>query len=143
MPGLRWGHPLRGEKAKTPEVNQPDSRDRRSAGPVICTLAQQMIPPKKNDRFRTTKALEVQGIIIFGAPCSGGFRGQLPAGEVMILDYEPKPWAKGVWLRPERYRHFEQLFVDEKTRRDPEYDRFAVNASYDELSENYEAIAGS
>jgi len=37
-PGLRWGHPLRGEKAKTPEVNQPDSRDRRSAGPVICTF---------------------------------------------------------------------------------------------------------
>ena len=37
-PGLRWTHPLRGEKDKTRKVNQPDSRARRSAGPVICTI---------------------------------------------------------------------------------------------------------
>ena len=59
----------------------------------------------------------------------------------MILDYDPKPWAKGVWLKPERYKYFETIFVDEKTRRDPEYDSYAVSASYDELNDDYERLS--
>ena len=61
-------------------------------------------------------AICVKGGIAFGTPFSGGFKGIFPANEILVLDREPAPGTKGMWLVPERYKHFEAIFV-------PDHDR--------------------
>jgi len=100
-----------------------------------------MKPYKAGQIFRTKKKIPVTGIIIFGAPFSGMFEGILPKEENLFLDYTPKKTAKGLWLKPERYDDFEKEFIEEKTRRNPEYDSYAISASIDEISSLYEILS--
>jgi hypothetical protein len=102
-----------------------------------------MIIPRKGQRFRVKRDLSVSGVIVYGAPCSGYFEGCLPCGEIVALDYDPKPDSKSCWLKPERYDHFEEIFIPQKTRRDQEYDHFAISCSYKELELEYECVEDS
>jgi hypothetical protein len=99
--------------------------------------------PKQGQRFRVKRDLSVSGVIVYGAPCSGGFQGTLPRGEIVTLDYDPKPEFTGCWLKPERYEHFEALFIPERIRQDEEYDHYAISASYKELDREYELVEDS
>jgi hypothetical protein len=73
----------------------------------------------KGMKFRSLRELQVRGMIAYGAPHSSGFDATLPAGEVLVCSQQPGP--QGMWLVPERYQHFEQVFVPERDRPNPEY----------------------
>ena len=79
----------------------------------------------------------MKGIITFGAPASGGFTGTLPAGETLLVDQEPPARAIGAWLVPERYEHFESIFVSESIRKHPEYSDYAIAISFDEVAQHF------
>jgi hypothetical protein len=91
-------------------------------------------------RFRTRREISVEGVITFGAPCSGGFERILPAGEILIVHQEPPDFAKGVYLVPARYKDFELLFVPERDRADPVYSGYAVVCSFERIGSDLEAI---
>ncbi|HEV3272607.1 MAG TPA: hypothetical protein VGZ93_10545 [Candidatus Methylacidiphilales bacterium] len=95
----------------------------------------------KGMRFRTRREINVRGIIVFGAPFSNGFEGTLPKGEVLILDSEPRDSAKGMWLIPERYKHFELLFVPERDRLNPDYGNYAVGCAFNQVGTDIELTA--
>ena len=88
-------------------------------------------------RIRNLHDMAVKGIITFGAPASGGFTGTLPAGETLLVDQEPPVRATGAWLVPERYEHFEAIFVSELILKDPEYNDYAIGISFDEVAQHF------
>jgi hypothetical protein len=94
----------------------------------------------KGMRLRTRRKLEVKGIITYGAPCSGGFVGTLPEGETLVVKQDIPTWASGAWLVPERYEHFELLFVPDATRADPEYNGYAVSCSFKDVAGDFDVI---
>ena len=94
----------------------------------------------KGMRFRTRRDVPVRGIVNFRAPCTGGFEGTLPAGEILILEHEPPDFAKGMPLIPARYKDFEHLFVSERDRNDPTYNGYAVVWSFDRVDSDLELV---
>ena len=94
----------------------------------------------KGMRLRTRREMSVRGVITFGAPCSGGFEGSIPAGEILIVDQDPPAFAKGVYLVPGRYKDFERLFVPESDRADPAYSGYAISCSFESVSSDLETI---
>jgi hypothetical protein len=89
-------------------------------------------------KFRSLRDVRVRGIVAYGAPFSTGFDAVLPAGESLVCDKEPGP--QGMWLVPERYEHFEQLFVPERDRRNPEYGGYAVSCAFSQIGQDYEMV---
>ena len=94
----------------------------------------------KGTRFRSRRDVVVKGIITFAAPFSDGFEGVLPANEVLVLDSEPHPSAKGMWLVPERYDHFETVFVPSRDRAHEGYGGYAVAIDYDQVGADVEVL---
>jgi hypothetical protein len=97
----------------------------------------------KGTRFRSRCELRVKGIIVFGAPFSGGFEGVFPANEILILDSDPPPGTKGMWLVPERYQHFEAIFVPSRDREHEEYGGYAVGIEYTQVGSDVEVLHGT
>jgi hypothetical protein len=95
----------------------------------------------KGTRFRSRRDLTVNGIISFGAPFSGGFEAVLPANEVLVLDNDPPPNARGMWLVPERYDHFEAMFVPSRDRSHDGYGGYAVAIGYEQVGSDVEVLA--
>jgi len=91
-------------------------------------------------RIRSRQEIAVKGIITFGAPASGGFAGVLPAGETLLVDQEPPAQATGAWLVPERYEHFESIYVPERDRKDPAYSDYALSISFDEVARHFDVL---
>jgi len=91
-------------------------------------------------RLRSRRQLSVKGIITFGAPCSGGFEGLLPAEAVLLVDQEPPNGAAGAWLVPEQYAHFELSFISEGTRKDSSYSGYAIACSFEEAAKNFDVL---
>jgi hypothetical protein len=89
-------------------------------------------------RFRTVREVPVLGIVAYGAPFSTGFDAVLPSGEILLCDQNPGP--RGMWLVPERYKHFEQLFVPERDRRHPDYGGYALACSFSQIGRDYEIV---
>jgi hypothetical protein len=94
----------------------------------------------KGTRFRSRCDLQVSGIITFGAPFSGGFKGVFPANEILVLDNESSPGTKGMWLVPERYQHFESIFVPERDRENEVYGGYAVAIEYTQVGTDVEVL---
>lgn len=64
----------------------------------------------------------------------------LPAGETLLVDQEPPAQAKGAWLVPDRYQHFESIFVPERDRKDPAYSGYAVAITFEEASMHFDIV---
>jgi hypothetical protein len=94
----------------------------------------------KGTRFRSCRDLKVNGIISYGAPFSDGFEGLLPASEVLVLDSDPLPNARGMWHVPERYEHFETIFVPSHDRAHEAYGGYAVAINYEYVGEDIEVL---
>jgi hypothetical protein len=58
---------------------------------------------RKGDRFRALHDVPVSGVVTFGAPFSSAFEGVFPTGAIAVVDMDPLPEAKGVYLVPEEY----------------------------------------
>jgi hypothetical protein len=97
----------------------------------------------KGTRFRSLRELRVTGIIAFGAPFSGGFEGVFPANEFLVLDNEPPPGTKGMWLVPERYQHFEAVFVPSRDREHEAYGGYAVAIEYTQVGADVEVLSAT
>jgi hypothetical protein len=97
----------------------------------------------KGTRFRSQRELRVKGIIAFGAPFSGGFEGILPANEILVLDNDPPSGTKGMWLVPERYQHFEAVFVPNHDRQHEAYGGYAVAFDYAQVGSDLEVLNAS
>jgi hypothetical protein len=89
-------------------------------------------------KVRSLREVTVRGIIAYGAPYSTGFDAVLPAGEILVCKQKPGP--SGVWLVPERYKHFEELFVPERDRQNPEYGGYAFGCSFSQIGQDYEIV---
>jgi len=87
--------------------------------------------------------MKVAGIVWYSAPFSTDFKGRVPSGEVFILGEEPDLDGGGVVLLPERYEHFEQQFIDEKTREIPVYSHYSLFYTWRELRNKFEVIEAS
>jgi hypothetical protein len=94
----------------------------------------------KGMRIRSRKELKVGGVITFWAPCCGHFEGVLPAGEVLKLNYEPHDRVRGVWLEPERYSDWEQVFVPKESQTAPTYGGYVVGCNYDQIGLDFEIL---
>ncbi len=92
---------------------------------------------RKGMRFRSLREVSVRGIVVYGAPFSTGFDAVLPAGEILVCD---QPGPQGMWLVPERYAHFEQLFVPAQDRQSPDYNGYAISCSFGQIGQDYETI---
>lgn len=97
----------------------------------------------KGTRFRSRRDLRVKGGIAFGAPFSDGFEGIFPANEILVLDREPAPGTKGMWLVPERYKHFEAIFVPDHDRAHEAYGGYAVAIEYTQVGADVEVLNAS
>lgn len=95
---------------------------------------------KEGQKFRLKNDREVEGIIVYGAPCSGHFEGTLQSGEVLILDQQPQDGTKGCWLVPERYDHFEKIFIPQDILEQEDYSSYAIGILYEELERDFEKI---
>lgn len=97
----------------------------------------------KGMKFRSLRDVAVHGIVDYGAPFTfrTGFDAVLPAGEILICDQHPGP--RGMWLVPERYEHFEQLFVPERDRQHPDYAWYALGCPFSQIGQDYELIMTS
>ena len=89
-------------------------------------------------KFRSLRDLKIEGIVAYGGPYSTGFEGVLPAGEILVGGQ--KPGRRGMWLVPERYKHFEQLLVPEQARQNPEYGGYAVSFVFSQIGKDYEIV---
>ncbi|MGP8201453.1 MAG: hypothetical protein ACLQU4_18335 [Limisphaerales bacterium] len=92
----------------------------------------------KGMKFRSLREVQVRGVVAYGAPYSTGFDGTLPVGEIVVCSQEPGP--QGMWLVPERYKHFEQLFVPEQVRQNPDYGGYAVECLFSQIGQDYEMV---
>lgn len=99
--------------------------------------------PAINTRFRAARNLNVTGVVWYSAPFSTHFTGLIPAGEVLLLDYEPDPKLGGVHLVPERRDYYEEIFVDQKTRETTPYSHYSLPFSWRELERDFEVVGAS
>lgn len=84
--------------------------------------------------------MHVNGVVTFCAPCSGGFHGTIPAGEILIVDQEPPASARGTYFVPARYKDFEHQFVSDRDRSDPKYSGYAIACSFDDIDSYLELV---
>lgn len=95
--------------------------------------------PRKGNRFRAIRDIEVHVGIWFHAPYSSSCRGVIPKGEILRLDYDPDPSeTTGCTLAPERYDDLEEQLVDSAARSDGPYSGYTLSVSYVELDRDFE-----
>ncbi len=97
--------------------------------------------PAVKQRFRTLMEMRVDGLIHYNAPFTGGFQNKsLPAGEVLLLDYDPPEGATACALVPERYERFEEEFVPPGERSSHKYAGYSISLSMREMAEKLEKL---
>ncbi len=99
--------------------------------------------PRRGDRFRSTRDVEVRGLVTFRNPSSGGFKAVLPRGEIVIVENDPPRDAKAVYTVPERYEALEQLLVPTEDRNSKTYGSYTLVIRFEQLTEAFELLGRS
>lgn len=99
----------------------------------ICYLRLGSVPHKRveltpvephvyqGDKFSVVKDIKVHGLIIWGAPYTGGFECILPARTVLVAENDAVPWAEGFAVVPVDYNELEKQLVPESDRTAKKY----------------------
>jgi len=96
--------------------------------------------PRRGDQYRSTRDVAVRGLVTFRNPSSGGFKATLPSGEIVIVENDPPPHAKGVYAVPQRYEALEQLLVPADDLKSRAYGSYALVISFDQLAQDFERV---
>ncbi|MCA9285540.1 MAG: hypothetical protein KDA22_10010 [Phycisphaerales bacterium] len=75
----------------------------------------------RGEHYRCTVPLPVIAMTRWRAPCTGGERAVLPAGEAFVIANEPPEGATAVYCDPVRYDELHAHFVSARDRRDRRY----------------------
>jgi hypothetical protein len=95
---------------------------------------------KKGQRYRTRADMEVLFCTSWFAPFTGGGRGNLLAGTVLVIDDDPMPQATGVACVPENYVEVEQYLVPEEDRKAERYSNFYLVLKFERLEEECDLL---
>ena len=95
----------------------------------------------KDARLRTREKLQVEWVITYGGPLSKRFAGTLPEGEILRLDYEPADSVQGVWLIPEKYVEYENVFIPQAAKTEKAYNGYAVYCPYETIGRCFELLS--
>ncbi len=106
-------------------------------------MKEQVLRPKKGQRFRSRKDLQIGGVVTFSAPYTGSFEGVLPKGEVLIVEFDPPPNATGVYLQPVNYAPLEMRLISTEDRSHPKYDSYAISLTFESLAKDFELLRSS
>jgi len=96
---------------------------------------------KKGQRYRTRADMEVLFCTTWRAPFTGGGRGTLRGGTVLIIDHDPPPHATGAACTPENYDEVEQYLVPEEDRNADKYGNFYLVLNFAILEEECDLLA--
>lgn len=77
--------------------------------------------PRKGDRYRVKTALPIIVMTGWAAPCTGGEKAILPAGEAFIVSNDPFEGATAVSCDAVRYERLHAQLVSEEDRNNPLY----------------------
>jgi hypothetical protein len=102
-----------------------------------------MMEFKTGDKFELLKDVELEGVVEFITAATGGFKGSLHKGMVLVVEHEPEMDAVMVTVSPDDYMGFEGHYLASVTA-DKEYLGYHFQlpiADFDVLYSPYESSA--
>jgi len=85
-----------------------------------------MPTPRKGQRFKARRDIQLRSRVIFAAPFSSSSRGTLPRGEIVIIDRDPAQGATAFSALPEHYSELEHVFVPPRDRAHARYSDYVL-----------------
>lgn len=95
---------------------------------------------REGQHYRARHDIEVNALTHWEAPYTGGARGVLPAGAVVIVAFDPPETAMAVGCDPVDARALESRFVTEVDRTHPRYAGYSLSIMREVLLRDFEAI---
>ncbi len=95
-------------------------------------------PVKKGDRFVVPCDVEIQISTHWFAPFTGGHIATLPAGTILIANYDQRPGYPGFSCVPEDYHELETTLVPFEDRKDPKYSGYSLSFVLDDIGTKIE-----
>jgi hypothetical protein len=96
--------------------------------------------PKGGDRYRSLREVPVGVHLTYRNPSSGGFRGTLPSGEVVTVEFDPPPHAKAVSAVPVRYEALAQILVSPQELHNRAFDTYRLVITLDQIASDFEQV---
>ncbi len=73
-------------------------------------------------------------LLQFTAPFTGGTSVIVPAGEILIVESDPLPHARGVGFRPKRYAELMKSVVDAKDLANSKFAGYSLVIKFEEVA---------
>ena len=89
-------------------------------------------------RYRALRDVEVNALTHWEAPFTGGAKGVVPAGTVVIVAFDPPEMATAIGCDPADAKALEAGFVPEADRTHPKYAGFSLSILRTTLAEAFE-----
>jgi hypothetical protein len=90
-------------------------------------------PVRKGERFIVEAETEVEVMIHWRAPFTGGNEATLPAGTVLVARYDQNPDAPGFNCVPEDHDRLEAVLVSEQDRSAENYGGYSLSFVIDDI----------
>lgn len=103
---------------------------------------ERMTPIREGQRYRALRDIEVNALTHWEAPFTGGAKGVLPAGAIVVVAFDPPETATAVGCDPADARALESRFVAEADRMHPKYAGYSLSILRTTLTDAFELAAG-
>jgi hypothetical protein len=96
--------------------------------------------PRKGQRYKALRDIQIESIVLFGAPFSSASRGILPKGEIITIEKDPKEEATLAIAVPNHYKDLEEVFVPKRDRMDSKYSDYYLVMRFRTLAKEFERV---
>ncbi len=93
---------------------------------------------REGQRYRAVRDIEVNALTHWEAPFTGGSRGILPAGAVVVVAFDPPQTATAVGCAPIDALALESRFVPEADRAHPKYAGYSLSVPRATFGDDFE-----
>jgi len=94
----------------------------------------------KGDRFIVLRDIELNGLLHYRAPYTGGFRCTIPKDTVLIATADSQRISMGFGCIPEGEREFAKQHVPEEDRNQPNYAGYSFVLRYGDIGRKIEKV---